>query len=348
MLILIFSLIAGVLGHAHPAEHPDSTDSAKAFIESLDDEQMAQAVYSFEDSKRLHWMYLPGARAGLPLRDMNKDQRKRANDLLATMLSEHGMRDLEGIYAMELALREQSRRRGHEDPTRDPDQYELAIFGTPGEPIWAWHYEGHHLSLNFTHINEEVCVTPLFIGVAPFELPEGPLQGTRVLGDESDLAFKFMQSLDDEQRKQAILSDRTPHDILTMPGRENRLNKPEGLKLGTLNMNQKMMAMAILESYARILQGPVAQIELDRITQHGLDNLHFAWMGKLTPDQSHYFRLQGPSFILEYDCVGGDPEHVHMVWHDPERNMGADPLKRHHERHHPPSSENEDTPSRNP
>ena len=174
------------------------------------------------------------------------------------------------------------------------------------------------------------------------------MQGTRVLSEESDLAFTFMQSLDPEERKQAILSDRTPHDILTVPGRENRLKTPEGLKLDTLSTNQKMMALAILESYARILRGPLAQIELDRITQHGLDNLHFAWMGKMSPEQSHYFRLQGPTFILEYDCVGGDPGHVHMVWHDPERNMGADPLKRHHERHHPPRAGSEDTPSRDP
>ena len=323
----------------------NAPDSARAFIDSLDDEQKSQAVYSFEDSKRMHWMYLPGARAGLPLRAMNKEQRRLAHDLLGTMLSEDGMRDLEGIYAMETALREESRRGGREDPSRDPDQYELAIFGTPEDSIWAWQYEGHHLSLNFTHVHDEVTVTPLFIGVAPFELQDGPLKGTRVLGAESDMAFRFMRTLDDEERKQAILSDRTPHDILTVPGREDRLKKPEGLKLDTLSMNQKMMALAILESYARILRGPLAQRELDRITQHGLDNLHFAWMGRTTPDQSHYFRLQGPTFILEYDCVGGDPGHVHMVWHDAERHMGADPLKRHHERHHSPASGSEPAPS---
>jgi len=323
---------------AEPAV-PKKTDSIFAtfeLVQSLEADQQSEAVFTFDDPQRQHWMFLPGTRAGLPLRDMTTAQREKLQALLRTVLSARGMDDLEGIYAMEVALQDAAKRRGREDPTRDPDQYEFAMFGEAGDDPWAWHFEGHHLSLNFTHIDNDVSVTPLFIGVAPFELPDGPHRGMRVLGDESDAGFRLLGSLDEEQRARAIISDRVPGDVHTVPGREDRLATTEGIPLRDLDESQQAMAMDILREYVGILQGDLAAGELKRIEDAGIERIHFAWAGASTPGEGHYFRLHGPTFILEYDCIGGNPDHVHMVWHDPERNFGADPLEKHRQQHHAP------------
>lgn len=279
-------------------------------------------------------MYLPGDRAGLPLRQMNATQKQDLHRVLRTVLSREGLEDLQGIYAMEVSLREAAQAAGGDDPSRDPNHYEFAIFGTPGEAPWAWHYEGHHLSLNFTHVDNEVTVTPLFIGVAPFEIPNGPHQGMMVLGEERDAAFKLLHSLDDAQRVRAIISDRAPGDVHTRPGRENRLANMEGIPLADLTPEQQQAALALLRQYAGVLQGSLAQAEIKRIEDAGIDHIHFAWAGAMEPERPHYCRLHGPTFVLEYDCIGGDPNHVHMVWHDPQRNFGADLLRQHHQAHH--------------
>ncbi|MEE2907559.1 MAG: DUF3500 domain-containing protein [Planctomycetota bacterium] len=315
-----------------------TTVAASKLIESLEDSQRSQGTFGFEDSQRLHWMYLPGDRAGLPLREMSTAQKEKLHRLLGTMLSQEGLRDLQGIYAMEVALRDAARTAGGDDPSRDPDQYELAIFGIPGGDPWAWHFEGHHLSLNFTHVDNDVTVTPLFIGVAPFEIPSGPLQGMQVLGEERDAAFKLLHSLDEAQRARAIISNRAPGDVHTRPGREDRLAKMEGIPLADLTPEQQEAALALLRQYAGVLQGLLAHAEIKRIEDAGIERIHFAWAGSMERNQPHYCRLHGPTFILEYDCIGGDPNHVHMVWHDPQRNFGADLLRQHHQAYHKKAS----------
>jgi hypothetical protein len=337
------SLITGLLmmlsGCAHPASQQRSiTDaaasSANVWVSSLGSMQLDQGVFDFDDPLRLHWMFFPGDRAGLPLREMSDDQQGKLNALLETVLSPRGMDDLQGVYAMEVALGDEAQRRGRQDSSRDPDQYELAVFGTPGTVPWSWHYEGHHLSLNFTHVGEEVAVTPLFVGVAPFVIPDGALRGLQVLGDERTAAFALLGMLTESQRSRAIIADRVPGDVHTVPGREDRLISPKGVPLSDLDLAQRKQAMEILQSYAGILHGSLAAAELDRITAAGIEEIHFAWAGATTHDKGHYFRLHGPTFILEYDCIGGNTDHVHMVWHDADRNFGRDPLARHRDRHH--------------
>ncbi|MCH2132236.1 MAG: DUF3500 domain-containing protein [Phycisphaerales bacterium] len=331
---MITSLLTLLLGSflVFPGKTTDT--AARALVESLSPTQRTELVFPFESRERIHWMYLPGDRSGLPLRDMTPAQKEGVHDVLSTVLSEQGMLDLQGIYAMEVALRDASRRNGREDPSRDPDQYEFAVFGTPGSGPWSWHYEGHHLSLNFTHVDGDTAVTPLFIGVAPFEIPSGPHQGMKVLGEESEAGFALLRALDDEQRARAIIANRPPGDVHTRPGQPHRLASPKGLPLSEASPAQQELAMAIFREYVDILHGPMASAEMERVQAAGPGNIHFAWMGSTEVDKPHYFRLHGPTFILEYDCVGGDPNHVHVVWHDPDRNFGADLLQRHHEQHH--------------
>lgn len=335
--IAIF-LCALLLHGSQDSPADEGASAAELILSAVDESQQQRLLLEFDSPERRRWNYLPGQRAGLALAQMTPAQRSQTHALLETSLSPSGMEMIEGLYAMERRLRQDSIDRGREDPSRDPNHYQLAIFGTPGSEPWAWRLEGHHLSLNITHVGDETSVTPLFIGVAPFAIKDGPDAGTNVLGTEKKIAFELLRSFSPDQRDIAVISDRVPGDVLLTPGKENRLSERAGLPLSEMNTVQQKLAMQLLEQYANRLRGDLAAAELKRIRDAGITNVYFAWAGSTEPDQPHYFRLHGPTFILEYDCVTNTHDHVHMVWHDPNRNFGADPLKEHLQKHHEPST----------
>ena len=173
---------------------------AQAFVESLYDEQRSAASYDFTDQERHRWQYTPGPRNGLPLADLEPPQRERAMGLVDAALSTRGAETARGIMALEPilgSLEEEEGRPGFE--RRDAEAYWFSVFADPASAdVWGWRLGGHHLCLHFTVVGEDVAVTPLFFGANPARVPSGPMQGTRLLAAEEDLARALVRGLDDE------------------------------------------------------------------------------------------------------------------------------------------------------
>ena len=273
---------------------------------------------------------IPKARKGLPLKEMSSAQKKLAHALLNSGLSQRGYAQAVTIMSLDQILAELEQGKG---PVRDPDLYYFTIFGKPGvEEAWGWRVEGHHLSLNFVvHGDEVLAATPAFFGSNPGEVREGPRKGLRVLGQEETLGRQFVDSLNDDQKKTAIIATTAPQEIITKNDRKAQLLEPPGLPASQMTAGQKAALLNLIKDYAFRHRAEVAEGDLKKIEAAGLDEVHFAWAGSLGPGQGHYYRIQGPTFLLEYDNTQNNANHIHTVWRDFANDFGEDVLRRHYE-----------------
>lgn len=327
------------------AAAPSEVDSAHAarmaaaanrFLDALTPELRAKAALPFDDAARLDWHYVPRVRIGVAFKAMDDSQRAAARELIRSALSSTGANKVEEIMALETVLIEieKGARPGH----RDPLAYSIVVFGEPdagadAQP-WAWKIEGHHVALNFTGINQQTAVTPAFLGANPARIPHGERAGTRVLAAEGDLGRELLASLDADQRRTAIVADVAPADILAIPGRSIDEVDASGLPVSSMTGPQQAIVERLLGTYAGNLRQDLAEHELQRIAAAGIANLRFAWMGGEKPGEGHYYRLSGPTFVIEYDNTQGGANHVHTVWRDRQRDFGRDLLKEHYEKAH--------------
>ena len=209
--------------------------------------------------------------------------------------------------------------------SRDPDNYAFTVFGTPGPSApWGWRVEGHHLSLNFTLVpGRPVAMTPAFFGANPAEVPSGPQKGQRVLAAEQDLGRALARSLGEAQRARGIIAAQSLGDIVSGPGRGDSLAAPAGLALADMSGDQRAQALRLVEEFARNMRAELADQELSRMRQAGVEQIRFAWAGPLEPGKAHYYRLHGPTLLIEYDNTQNDANHIHSVWHDPRQRLRA-------------------------
>jgi hypothetical protein len=320
--------LAGAPADLSPAA-AEMSKAAEAFLAGLTPEQKAKAVFEFGDAQRLDWHFIPRARKGLPIKEMNEAQRETALKLLASGLSESGFKKATTIMSLEAILRELEA--ANPRMVRDPELYYVSIFGKPGA-TWGWRFEGHHLSYNFTIVNGKfISGGPAFLGSNPGEVKDGPRKGLRVLGPDEDLGRELVKSLDAEQAKKGILPGKAPDDILFVPGKKPGPLDPPGIGWAELKPAQQALAWKIVEEYAHRLRGDLAARDLAAIKK---ETLVFAWAGPLERHQGHYYRIQGPHFTIEYDNTQGNGNHVHSVWHDHADNFGANLLKEHYKESH--------------
>lgn len=311
------------------ARRAEMARAAQDFLAALSGEQRQRARMDYDDPSRLDWHYVPRERPGVALGELDPSGRSAAFELLDSALSERGRRKVEGILILEGVLRELER-----SERRDPGRYHLAVFGEPGpDAAWGWRLEGHHLSLNFSALAGEISVTPAFLGAQPAAARGGEHEGLRVLGVEEDLARGLIQSLSDEQRDSALRQGRPPADIAFGPGRELALPS-EGLPASEMTEEQESQLLALIREYARNLTEVAAEAELARIQAQGMDSIVFLWIGETAPGRPHYWRIHGPTFVIEWDNVQAGGNHVHSVWRDRERDFGADLLARHRQEEH--------------
>jgi hypothetical protein len=305
--------------------------AARNFQDSLEGDQQRRVLFPLDDPERFNWNYLPGPRRGVPLREMTEAQRQSALALLEITLSRHGYEKAVGIMALEAILGELEGR-GAGDRVRDPGGYFLTLFGTlqPGEP-WGWRIDGHHLSLTFTTVTQQlVATTPAFLGANPAEVPHGPRQGWRVLKDEEELGRKLLLALEASQREQALIAAMAPRDIITGTGREIFIAEPGGLPAAEMTPAQRKSLMQLVGLYARNLRDELAEAHLKRIRRAGVDKLHFAWAGGTARGEGHYYRIHGPTVLIEYDNTQNNANHIHTVMRDLENDFGLDLLRRHY------------------
>ena len=312
---------------------PAMLHAAQAFLSTLSPVEFAQATMPFDTDERYNWFYTPVDRKGLPFKSMDTVQQETAIDLLRAGFSEKGYDKAETIRQLEMVLFEMSGQ-----AFRDTELYYFTIFGEPSERgPWGWRYEGHHISQHWTLVNgNAMAASPQFFGANPAEVREGSMRGTRVLSNEEDLARMFLLSLNESQRAEAIVSPTAPDDILTTNKREATVQTDEGVAFETLTGDQQRRLMDVIEEYANAQPAQVAQDRLERLHAQRMEQIKFAWMGGVEKGEAHYYRIQGPSFLIEYDNTQDDANHIHSVWRDFNGDFGEDLLAAHYRKfpHH--------------
>ena len=308
----------------------DMAQAATNLLASLAPEQQSKLSFEFKDEERYNWHFIPRPRKGLPLKEMTHAQRPLAHALLSSGLGQRGYVEAVTIISLEQILKDMEQGKG---PARDPENYFFSVFGKPGpQGTWGWRVEGHHLSLNFTVAGgRAIAGGPAFFGTNPGEVREGPRKGLRVLGEEEELGRALVKSLDDNERKTAILPGDAPKEIVTGNARKAMLDDPKGITVAQMTPPQRQVVMSLLDLYARRLRTEMAESDLRKIMDGGIEKVRFAWAGGLERGEPHYYRLQGPTFLVEYDNTQNNANHVHSVWRDLQNDFGEDALKNHYD-----------------
>ena len=325
-------------GHESPL-HGVNADMARAagnFLDTLSDDLRKKATFAFDGPERTDWHFIPKERVGVAFKEMNLQQRRAAHRLLKNALSVKGYLKATTIMSLEQILRELEADRPGTVERRDQEKYWFAVFGEPGaDKPWGWRVEGHHLSINFSSVSGAiVSSTPLFLGANPAEVRVGPRAGLRVLGDEEDIGRRIMRSLDEEQRKVALIATEAPADVITVPGHEIDLGAPVGIALEEMPRVQRRRVFRLIRELVSNLRGELAAEEMRTIRESQRAKIHFAWAGSLKPGEGHYYRIHGSTFIIEYDNTQNEANHAHIVWHSLTNDFGLDTLKKHHAEHH--------------
>lgn len=309
------------------------TAAANNFLAMLSPEQKAKATFSMEDKERLNWHFIPRVRKGLPLREMDPGQRAMAEALLSAGLSHGGYAKVANIISLEPVLKEMEK---DVKGTRDSAAYFFSIFGEPSQSnTWGWRFEGHHVALNYTVAKGQVIASsPAFFGANPAEIRDERRRGFRALAREEDLARELLHALDAKQKSIALVDPAAPKDILS----SNKLKvdpiEPKGLQGSRLNRKQVEMLMGVIEEYTGNMPEDIGSARLEAVRKSGVDKIHFAWLGGSDRGQPHYYRIQGPTFLVEYDNTQNNSNHIHSVWRDFNGDFGQDVLSAHYQVFH--------------
>ncbi|MES2794201.1 MAG: DUF3500 domain-containing protein [Planctomycetota bacterium] len=293
------------------------TEAATAFLNSLTPQQALQVKFGYDDAERLNWHFIPRVRKGLPIRDLEGEPLRRAQALLQSGLSPTGYAQTMDIMGLEeiLYLLEPGERAERRE-RRDPRKYYFSVFGTPElTGTWGWRIEGHHISLNFSvKDGQVVSSTPEFFGANPGSIEAGPGRSIRVLAPEEDLARQILKSASPEQLKVLWVDKKAPDDL-----RGGGVAQPEntpavGLKAADMTADQKTLLAQVMSEYLKNMPSDVEQKRRDEVNAAGVDNLYFAWWGDQERNERHYYRIQGPTFIIEYNNTQNQANHVHSMW----------------------------------
>jgi hypothetical protein len=304
-------------------------EAAHRFLDTLTADQRSKAALQFDDKQRVDWHFIPkpdGAREGVKVRDMSEDQRKAAHTLLKAALSEIGYSKATKIMELESLLHELEKVRKGKN-IRDSERYFFTIYGAPtAEGKWAMSVEGHHLSLNFVvdkgHV---VSSTPTAFCANPATVMNEDVptikKGTRVLAKEESLAFDLLASLSAEQRKAALIAEKAPADVRAAGEPQPPTEAPAGITADKLSGQQRGILMSLIDEYANNLPPDVAKERHEIVEKDGPTKTYFAWAGADKPGVGHYYRIQGPSFLIEFvntqaDSAGNPANHIHSVWRD--------------------------------
>lgn len=313
----------------------DYLAKATLFLSLLDETLQSKAQYSFEDEERLNWDFVPHTRNGVRFHDLNEKQKEAAIALMKASLSAQGYKKAADILALEALLR-QAEGRGENDTYRDPMNYYFTIFGTPAsDQVWGWRIEGHHLSLNFSSVKGIIeSSTPSFMGANPAVVKTGVEKGKAVLKQETDLGFLLVNSLSPTQLKEAKFTDRALPEIVSGNNQKVESLEPKGISFTSLTEDQKKILLQLLDVYIKNYQMGFANKLMKKIEASGLENLSFAWAGGLQPGSGHYYRIQGPMLLIEYDNTQNNANHVHTVVRDLTNDFAEDILREHYAKEH--------------
>ncbi|HEY3401925.1 MAG TPA: DUF3500 domain-containing protein [Ohtaekwangia sp.] len=329
-ILLVLGMVFSISTSAQTLE-----DRANNFLNSLKTTQKKEIVYPYENQERFNWHYVPRSRNGIALYDLNEDQRKAVLLLVEASLSAQGNTKVKDILELEDILRAAEGRPAGDD-YRDQLNYAVTFFGTPSKTNpWGWRLEGHHLSLNFTSVNGLiVSSTPSFFGANPATISSGKNRGKQTLRLEAELAFSLLNQLTDEQRNVAVISTSAPYDIITGNDRKAKQPEKKGILYSALNESQKKSFLQLLDVYVKNYELGFSSTLMKKIEKAGIANLSFAWAGSLKPGAGHYYRIQGPMLLIEYDNTQNSGNHIHSVVRDLTNDFAEDILKEHYKKEH--------------
>ena len=308
--------------------------SAQALLTTLDAAGRMKVQFPFEGSQKTRWSNLPSGifeRRGLRLGDLTRPQRGAVMVLLSTALSRPGYQKVTEIMRGDEVLRQTAaangpgRGGGRGSPpggavTFGEGEYYLAFLGTPSttEP-WMLQFGGHHLAINLMLGASQASMTPSLPAAQPASYTvEG--RTIRPLGGENDKGFALINALDNTQRGQAILSYRVA-DLVLGPGQDGRTIQPEGIRATALTPSQQTMLLDLVREWAGIMTDAYAEPRMAEIRAN-LPQTYFAWSGPTASGSAAYFRIQGPTLVIEYAPQGG-VDHIHTIYRDPTNDYGA-------------------------
>ncbi len=299
------------------------TAAAQTLLSAVPPRDRAKASYPFSGPARTQWSYFPGSRPGIALSGLGAPGRKAAHRLLATALSRAAFAQAVTIMAFEEVLDlDEGGRLG-----RCSDGYNVAVFGSPGDDAWAWRFEGHHVSVNVTVIAGQPVVAPLFLGANPAQVRHDGLVVVAPLLREEELARAIVTALPSALRDQAVVAGTAPADIVTLnaASAEDSL-EPAGIAASRLPADARDQLIRLLRGYLDRLAPALADAEHRKIASH---DVTFAWAGGLGAGDPHYYRIQGPDLLIEYDNTEGNLGHAHTVLRRPGDDFGASLLPAH-------------------
>jgi len=331
LLLLPFSLIAQNIGkkNADPAK-------AMTFLNALTDLQRKEALYPFNEMNRYDWHYLPAATAhrdGIAVKELNSTQKQHLYHLMEAYLSNTGYIRTQNIMSFEYLLKELE----PNNQSRIPENYFVAIYGAPGkDSIWGWKFSGHHVALNFTIVNDQLAFAPFFFGANPAEVKDGPKKGMRIIKAEEDLGFELVNSFTPAQKQKAIFQLNAFSDIVTTNAVQVAPLDPVGIFARDMTHDQKIILNKLIVAYLLTMPDAVAKTRMQKIAKEDMNAISFGWAGGTEPGKPHYYRVQGKSFLIEFDNTQNNANHIHTVWRDFNGDFGADLLKEHYhnEKHH--------------
>lgn len=323
--------------------------AAVSLYNSFSKPQQISGTLTFNDTSRLQWNNLPvglRSRVGTSIGNMTDEQRKQLHRILSVSLSSQGylkatsimhLDDLLNRYYDSLFYKKEI-----DEPTHkflmsllwSHKNYYFAFFGQPTDSSWGYKLEGHHLSINFTFVKNTLSVTPFFIGTDPAEYQGSEYAGWRVLGQEEDLGIKLINLLNTSQQKKATMSIEVPRDIITAAESGKRLVDDWGIKGADMNADQKAVLLYIIREFVFNMEYDKAVIEYDKILKAGIDKIYFGWIGAYEEKKAHYYVLNGPTFIIEFDNNGGPrnaANHIHAIWREKGNEYGEDVLRKHYQ-----------------
>jgi hypothetical protein len=309
---------AQVAEKATPSAGAQMVEAAQQLLAGLSAELRAKATFAFDDPARTAWHYYPitpEPRKGAVLKAMTPQGKELVKALLRAGTSPAGYETALGVIALEGILRD-IENTAWARQYRDSDLYYVSIFGTPARTgKWGWRIEGHHLSLNYVLDNGRVtATTPIAFGANPGEVPSGPYKGLRVLAREEDLARQLYTALDSKARQKATIAETAPFDVLTEVKVQPKRLPVEGLAFAEMGPRPQQLLRQLLEVHARRQPAEVARQLLREVDDAGMERVHFGWAGPPQPGQPHYYRIQGPAFVVEFCNAQNRANHIHCVW----------------------------------
>lgn len=319
--------------------------AAVAFLAGLTAEQRAKTKFPVDDPEWRKWMnqhfYI---RQGVSFLEMDARQRELGFGLLRASLSANGLKLSRDIMKLNETLGEMNNNNFVE---YGEWRYHITVMGEPSkDKPWGWQIDGHHLIINYFVLGDQVVMTPTFVGSEPVIAPLGKYKGTAILQEEPKLGLALLRSLDDGQKKKAILETAKPaNNNVGEAFKDNVVLDYAGVRGAEMNATQKKALTGLIAKYVGNMDDGHAKVKMEEVEKH-LDRTYFAWIGGTGDDSVFYYRIHSPVILIEFDhqrpaglraqMKSQEPnkEHVHVVIRTPNGNdYGKDLLRQHYEKH---------------